>query len=135
MFIWPTPKPALLAAITILSEGFGDYAFVSAKLPAHIRPDRFVKVSRVGGDLDNIATDSARILVECYAKDVGQVEAMCNTARTALRNAGGTSVTADEQRMFIRAWDETSGPADYPNPDVLDFERWQFTGTLMVKAN
>lgn len=135
MFVWPTPKPALLGAITVLTEAFGEYAFVSAKLPANARPDRFVKVSRVGGDLDNIATDRARILVECYAKDVGQVEAMCNTARTALRNAGGTTVTADNISMFIRAWDETSGPADYPNPDVIDFERWQFTGELLVKAN
>jgi hypothetical protein len=89
----------------------------------------------VGGGLDNIATDTARILVECYAKDVGQVEAMCNTARTALRNAGGTSVTADEITIFVRRFEETSGPADFPNPEVLDFERWQFTGELMVKAN
>jgi hypothetical protein len=135
MFVWPTAKPALLAAITILAEAFGEYAFVSAKLPGTIRPERFVKVTRVGGDLVNIATDSARILVECFAKDVGQVEAMCNTARTALRNAGGTTVTADEHRIFIRCWDEKSGPADYPNPDVVDYERWQFTGELMVKAN
>jgi hypothetical protein len=135
MFIWPTPKPALLAAITLLTEAFGDYAFVSAKLPGTIRPERFVKATRVGGDLVNIATDSARIIVECYAQDVGQVEAMCNTARTALRNAGGTTVTADDISIFIRSWEETSGPADYPNPEVLDFERWQFTGSLMVKAN
>lgn len=135
MFIWPTPKPALLAAITVLAEAFGDHAFVSAKLPGTIRAERFVKATRVGGDLVNIATDSARIIVECYAQDVGQVEAMCNTARTALRNAGGTTVTADDISIFIRSWEETSGPADYPNPEVLDFERWQFTGSLMVKAN
>jgi hypothetical protein len=135
MFIWPTPKPALLAAITVLAEAFDDYAFVSAKLPGNIRPERFVKVTRVGGDLVNIATDSARIMVECYTQDVGQVEAMCNTARTALRNAGGTTVTADTISIFIRSWEETSGPADYPNPEVVDFERWQFTGSLMVKAN
>jgi hypothetical protein len=135
VFVWPTAKPALLAAITVLTEAFGEYAFVSAKLPAHTRPDRFVKVSRVGGTRDNIATDAARILVECYAKDVGQVEAMCNTANAALYNAGGTSITADTQTMFIRAWNETSGATDYPNPDVLDYERWQITGELLVKAN
>jgi hypothetical protein len=135
MFVWPTPKPALLAAVTVLAEAFGEYAFVSAKLPAYNRPDRFVKVSRVGGGMDNIATDAARILVECYAKDVGQVEAMCNTARAALSNASGTTVIADGQRMFVRCWDETSGPADYLNPEIVEFERWQFTGELLVKAN
>jgi hypothetical protein len=135
MFVWPTPKPAVLCAITVLAEAFGGYAFVSAKLPGNNRPDRFVRVTRVGGDLINITTDAARILVECYAQDVGQVEAMCNTARTALRNAGGTTVTANDISMFVRRFEETSGPADFPNPEVLDFERWQFTGELMVKAN
>jgi hypothetical protein len=135
MIVWPTPKPALLAAITVLDEAFGEYAFVSAKLPARQHPDRFVRVSRTGGVLDNIATDGARILVECYARDVGQVEAMCNTARTALRNAGGTTVVSGDVEMFVRFWQETSGPSDFPNPEIVDFERWQFTGELLVKAN
>jgi hypothetical protein len=135
MFLWPTPKPALLAAVQILDDAFGSYAFVSAKLPVNNRPERFVKLTRVGGGLDNITTDSARIVVECFAKDVAQVEAMCNTARAALRNAGGTTVTSGEHRMFIRAWTEEAGPQDYPHPDILDYERWQLTGSLAVKAN
>lgn len=135
MFVWPTPKPAVLAAITVLTDGFGDYAFVSAKLPKNSRPERFVRVSRVGGGMDNIATDRARILVECFAKDVAQVEAMCATARTALRNSGGTSVTADEETIFIRSWGNESGPTDFPHPDILDYDRWQLMGDLTVKAN
>lgn len=135
MFVWPTAKPAVLAAITVLADAFGDYAFVSAKLPAHVRPDRFVRVTRTGGGRNHVATDTARILVECYAKDVAQVEAMCATASAALFNAGGTSVTSDDITMFVRAWNETSGPTDYPNPEVLEYERWQFTGELLVKAN
>ena len=135
MQVYPTPKPAVLTAITILDSAFGEYAFVSAKLPSHTRPDRFVRVTRVGGGLDNIASDSARILVECYAKDVGQVEAMCNTARTALRNAGGTTVSTTAGNVFVRAWENEQGPNDYPNPEVLDFERWQLHGQLIVKAN
>lgn len=133
--VWPTPKPALLGAITILVEGFGESAFVSAKIPANNRPDRFVKVSRVGGSIDDPTTDNARILVECFAKDVGVVEAMCNTARTALRNAAGTTVTSDDIDMFIRAWTDESGPTDFPHPDVVDYERWQFSGTLGIKSN
>lgn len=131
MQIWPTPKPAVLAAITVLSEAFGAYAFVSAKLPAHQRPERFVKVTRVGGGQDDIVTDTARLLIECFAKDVGQVEAMCNTVRAALRNAAGTTVG----EAFIRSWGNESGPADLPHPDILDYERWQLTGDLAVKAN
>lgn len=135
MLIWPTPKPALLAAITVLTEAFGNYAYVSARLPGNARPDRFVKATRVGGGLDSIASDSARILIECFAKDVGQCEAMCNTARTALRNAGGTNVTTTEGDVFVRSWANESGPTDFPHPEILDYDRWQLTGNLLVKAN
>lgn len=135
MLIWPTAKPAVLAAITVLAEAFGEYAFVSAKLPGRSRPDRFVKVSRVGGGQTHPATDVARILVECYAKDTAQTEAMCNTVRAALRNAAGTTITTDEGDISIRAWGNEDGPVDFFNPDILDYERWQLHGDLSVKSN
>lgn len=135
MMVWPTPKPALLGAITILSEAFDGVAFVSAKLPARDRPERFVRVSRIGGGLDDPTTDNARILVECFAKDVGECESMCNTARTALRNAGGTTVTSGDISMFVRAFTDESGPTEFLYPDLLDYDRWQFSGTLSIKAN
>jgi hypothetical protein len=134
MFIWPTAKPAVLTAITILDEAFGEYAFVSAKMPVHNRPDRFVKVSRVGGGEENITTDVPRILVECFAKDVGEVESMCNSARAALKNAGGTTVTTTAGDVFVRAWGNDN-VVDLPHPELLDYERWQVTGDLSIKAN
>lgn len=134
MFIYPTPKPAVLTVITVLTEAFGGYAIVSAKLPKQ-RPDRFVRVTRAGGGLANIASDSARILVECYAKDVAQVEAMCNTARTALRNAIGTNVQTTDGPVFVRMWRGEQGPTDYSNPNILEYERWQLLGELVLKAN
>jgi hypothetical protein len=85
--------------------------------------------------MDNITSDAARILVECYAKDVAQVEAMCNTARTALRNAGGTTVTTTDGDVFVRFWENEQGPTEYLNPEIIDYERWQFFGQLIVKAN
>ena len=135
MLIWPTPKPAVLTAITILSEAFGDYAFVSAKMPPNNRPDRFVRVSRVGGGLDNIATDTARILVECFARDIGQAESMVATAATALRNAGGTTVTTTQGDVFVRRFDNETITTDFPHPDLLEFDRSQLSGDLMIKAN
>jgi len=136
MLIWPTAKPAVLTAITILSEAFGSYAFVSAKLPGGSnRPQRFVRVSRVGGGQDHQATDVARLLIESFGKDVGQVENMCNTVRAALRNAAGTTVTTTEGPVFVRRWDNEQGPVDYPHPEILDFDRWQLTGDLLVKSN
>jgi hypothetical protein len=135
MLIWPTPKPAVLAAITILADAFRGYAEVSAKLPRNSRPERFVKVTRVGGSQDTPVTDDARILVECFAPDPAQVEAMCNTARSALRNASATTVETTAGDIWIRAWDNEDGPTDFPHPDILDRERWQFHGDLCVKSN
>jgi len=133
MLIWPTPKPAVLTAITILTEAFGQYAFVSAKLPAGQRPDRFVRVSRSGGGQDNIVTDTARILIECFAKDVGQAEAMCGTTVAALRNASGTTITTTAGDVFVRFWDNDN-IVDYPHPDLIEWERWQVSGDLSLKT-
>lgn len=135
MFVWPTAKPAVLAAITILDSAFGDYAFVSAKMPSHERPARFVRVSRVGGRRVNITTDNARILVECFAHTIDEVEPMAASASEALLNSGGTTVTTTSGNVFIRGWDNESGPVDFPHPDLLDYERWQLHGDLVVKAN
>jgi hypothetical protein len=134
VFIYPTPKPAVLTAITILSEAFGEWAFVSAKMPKREIPDRFIVVSRIGGGPDSLATDQPRMLVECFAKDVGEVEAMSGQAHAALSNASGTTVTTDLGRVFVRKWDNAT-IADYPYPDLLDWERWQIHGELSLKLN
>lgn len=134
MFIWPTPKPAVLTAITILTEAFGSYAVVSAKMPRQ-RPERFVRVTRIGGGQDHLATDVARLLIECFAKDTAQCESMCNSVRAALRNARGTTVVTTDGRVSVRGWENENGPVDYPDPDLLDYDRWQLTGDLLIKSN
>lgn len=134
MFVWPLAKPAVLTAITILSDAFAGTAFVSADMPRQ-RPDRFIRVSRVGGRRINQATDSARILVECFAHTVAEVEAMAAGASEALFNSGGTSVTTTAGDVFVRDWSNESGPVDFPHPEFLDYCRWQLHGDLVVKAN
>lgn len=134
MFVWTTAKPAVLTAITILSDAFADNAFVSSDMPRQ-RPERFIRVSRVGGRRVNVATDNARILVECFARTVAEVESMAATASEALYNSGGTTVTTTAGDVFVRDWDNESGPVDFPHPELLDYCRWQLHGDLVVKAN
>jgi hypothetical protein len=129
--VWLTPKPALLGAVTILEEAFGEYALVSTKLPARNRPDRFVRVSRIGGSQSDPVTDKARIMVECYGKDTATVENMANTARAAFRNAGAARYSG----MWIRWYGNEAGPVDMAHPDIVDYERWQFTAELWIKSN
>jgi len=127
--IYNTPKPAVKTAITILAAGFGQYALVSAKMPKH-RPVRFVQVSRIGGSQDTPITDNARILVECFGPDTETVEAMSATARTALRNAISTIVDG----VWVRNWSGEQGPVDFPHPQIIDMDRWQFTGDLALST-
>lgn len=125
---WPTPKPAVLTAIRILDEAL-DPIPVSSKMPRN-RPPMFVRVSRIGGGQNSIVTDTARILVEVWGPGTATVEAMANTARAALRNAGGTNVDG----VWVRAWTNEQGPVDFPDFDVPDMARWQFFGDLLVST-
>lgn len=129
MIIYSTPKPAVKTVISVLADAFGQYALVSARMPKQ-RPIRFVKVSRVGGKWVNPVTDVARILVECFGPDVESVENMCNTARAALLNAQSTIVDG----VWIRHWGNEQGPTDFPHPELIDVERWQFTGELSLST-
>lgn len=133
MPLWPKRKPAVLTAITVLSEAMPAIP-VSSDMPAH-RLDQFIRVTRLGGRMTDPATDYARILIECFAVDTATVEDMCATASQALRNAGSTTVTTSLGDVFIRCWDNESGPVERPHPEILDRERWQFHGDLLVKAN
>lgn len=129
MTIYRTPKPAVKTAITILVQAFGVYAQVSAKMPKQ-RPIRFVQVSRIGGAQDDPITDRARILVECFGPDTETVENMTATARTALRNAISTVVDG----VFVRGWSNEQGPVDFPHPQIINMDRWQFQGDLSLST-
>lgn len=131
---YPTPKPAGKIAVKILTAAFDDIP-VSSKSPL-LLPDKYIRVSRVGGGLTSLITDSARILVEAWAATVPEAEQICCEAIAALQNAQGTSVTYDtDAEAFIRGFGNVDGPVDYADPDVPDKERWQFTGDLLVSTS
>ena len=129
MTIYKTNKPAVKTAITILAAGFGQYALVSAKMPKH-RPARFVQVTRIGGYQNDPITDHARLLIECFGPDTETVEAMTATARAALRNAISTIVDG----VWVRNWSNEQGPVDFPHPQIIDLDRWQFQGDLSLST-
>lgn len=160
--IWPTPKPALLAAYTILKQGFvGTDVKVSTQIPARNRPNRFVVIDRAGGGQDHVATDTAAFIVHCFGRSTAETEGMCNRAREIFRNAVGTTVDVvivdgfldstnpdhdtppdvmplaipPPVRMFIRGYTNETGVAGRQHPDVEDRVRWQFSFQLGIKSN
>lgn len=130
---YPKSKPAVLTAITILSEAMPAIP-VSSDMPA-VRPAAFVKVSPIGGVKPHQASDSPRILIELFAVDTETVEDMYLTASQALLNAGSTFVTTTKGEVFVRCWDDQQGPVERQHPEILDRERWQFHGDLLIKSN
>jgi hypothetical protein len=131
--IWPKRKPAVLAAITVLSEAMPAIP-VSADMP-DVLPEKFVRVTRIGGAMSNPAIDMARILIEVFGAETADVEDLSATASQALHNAVGNFVTTTLGEVFVRGWDNETGPVDRPHPQIIDYERWQFHGDLMVKTN
>lgn len=125
---WPIPKPAVKTAISVLQSAFPGVAVDSAS-PKN-RPAKYVTVSRIGGGQDNPRMDSARLLIECWARTDADAEVMTGVVRATLRNAGGTHV----DDVFIYGWGNESGPVMYDDPDISDRTRWQLTGDLSVST-
>lgn len=128
---YPTAAPALKIAYTILKNALNPVE-VHTKVPYPTRPAEFVTVGKIGGTRPLIVTSAARILVQCWAGSVADVEDLANDAIAALQNAQGTTVA---DLGFVRGFDNIEGPVDFPDPDVTDLERWQFQGDLLVSTS
>ncbi|MFF2026563.1 hypothetical protein [Rhodococcus koreensis] len=126
------PKPAQLVAAAVVQEGlpseFAD-VWVATKVPEPRRP-RMVRATRMpgGGLTAHGATDTVRLLLECWGDDEEAAESLANVARAVLKASIGRTV-AD---TFVRHWKEDGGP--YPWPDESGQERWQLTGDLLLKV-
>ena len=127
---WPTAPPVVQAGVAILQTTFPSIP-VSPMMPL-TRPAQFIRIDRVGGGQFNLATELARLLVECWVHETaggyGSAETLANDARHALYASAGTT----QAGIFIRAWRNEDGPVNFPDPDVTDMTRFQFTGDLLV---
>lgn len=121
-----TIRSALAAAVSILDVAVD--VPVATKAPK-TTPTSFVRVSRMGGGLDNKITDRAWLLFECWALDGVTAEGLANTCREALQGSVGKTFGG----TFIRHWRETGGPVDFPDGES-EMSRYQFHGELYVPA-
>lgn len=99
--------------------------------PPRDPPESYIRLARAGGVMRNRVTDSATMVISCYAADPAAAADLANRARATLvahrgRPAGGT---------LVRWWVEMAGPAYYPDPDRTDRVRYQFTGELRLAAH
>jgi hypothetical protein len=36
--------------------------------------------------------------------------------------------------VWVRNWHNEQGPVDFPHPQIIDMDRWQFTGDLSLST-
>lgn len=95
---------------------------VSTEIP-EIRPDQHIVLGRIGGGPESIATNDPRFLIECYALDALEAEALAEKAQHAWVHLRGNGV--------VRGYSDNN-LAPYPSPDV-EHVRFQFTGSLKLR--
>lgn len=119
-------RSAIAACIQILEADVN--VPVATKAPK-TTPAAYVRVSRLGGGLENKVTDRAWLLIECWAQGGVAAEQLSNTCREALAKSIGKTYNG----TFIRHWQETGGPVDFDD-DESEMSRYQFHGSLHVPA-
>lgn len=123
---------ALLAAVTALREGLAirDPQTVATRVPAK-PPERFVTVSRAGGQLVNPFTESVLLIVQAWdghkALGESRAEQTANLCVGIMRASSGTWV-GDAR---VRRWEQNALPSYLPDPDT-GIARFQFTGELRL---
>lgn len=120
-------KNAEKVALSILRGGQKSPVYVTP--PSRV-PKRYARLSRVGGIMSNLVTDSALITVSCYSSDPADAADFANECRELFAGSRGGFVDG----CWVRWWQEISGPSNYPEPDV-DLTRYQFTGELRISTN
>lgn len=94
---------------------------VSTRVPDP-RPDSFVRLKRVGGTAPNRITDSALVVVECWAADEIAAAYLARATRAHVHALAQTDHDGD----YVRRVREVAGPQAFPDPST-EHPRYQFT--------
>lgn len=109
-------------------------ARVSTKHPTDIKhpsptSGRYVRVSRVGGPRENLVTDGAQMLLECWSDTESDAAELCKLARALVWAMDGQQIAG----VWVRRVQEFSGPVNLPDPDTT-MPRYQVSMNLSLKG-
>lgn len=105
----------------------GDAATVATRVP-NPRPNRLVKVTRVGGPRKNIITDSPMVTFECWDTNEVAAASLVMLVRALVESLPW------EDELGIRNFTEIGGPTYFEDPDSLS-PRYQFTVEMDVRGH
>lgn len=116
------PIPYTTQDLAVAALGAAVNVPVSTEMPQP-RPAQHIVLSRIGGGPESIATNDPRFLIECYARDALEAEALAERAQHAWVHLRGNGI--------VRGYTDNN-LAPYPSPDV-EHTRFQFTGALKLR--
>ncbi|QIS21259.1 hypothetical protein [Nocardia terpenica] len=130
-------KPALAVCYALLRDQLPDDIVVLTDIDRK-RPDRFVKISRVGGPRYNVVTDGPMLMVECWS--TGSAEEMAMRVAAVFEQCPGRYIHYENDRgesaqAFVSSYREVGGPVRHLDPDVLEQDRWTMTVRLGISSN
>lgn len=105
-----------------------DTATVGTRIP-DVRPDRMVRVERVGGVRTNLITDSALVTVESWAASEADAAELGQLVRALILAAEGTT----QAGVVIYKVTEVGGLQHLPDPDT-EHERYSFTTQIGLRG-
>lgn len=125
---FPDVEDALVTYLTAELAARGDTASVHVRVPT-TRPDRFVRVPRLGGQQASLVVDNPTIAVECWAKTDAQAAGLARLTRALIRALRGQTTAG------VTFYDVTefAGPANLPDPDSNQ-SRYVFTVALQTRG-
>lgn len=127
--LFPTVEPVVVAYLRAhMGLAPGE---IGTELAPNI-PDRFVRVTRVGGNRKDIVTDSAMVTVQCWGPDANGKQSAAGdgaVARAYLFALDGT----ERDGVWFRAVKEIGGLGYFPDPRT-GRPVYQFTAQLHVKG-
>lgn len=106
----------------------GDTASVHTAIPSP-RPDRFVRVLRVGGPRRNLVIDEATIVFESWAARAKPSHDLAQLVRALVFAMTGQTIGG----VDVKAVGEVGGLANLPDP-VSDQARYTFTASVQCRG-
>ena len=88
------------------------------------RPRLFVRVDQGAPQGVNEVADRALVIVQVYGDDLDAVVDLAIALREAMRDI-------DLHDVHALGWGGDTGPVEYPDPDIPETHRWQFSGQLL----
>lgn len=94
---------------------------VVSKVPAK-RPDLFVRVDSGAPNQDTLISTQTLMIIQVYGTDLEQVLHTIDQAQEAM--------ALIDLKDAVLGWEPQTREVEFPDPDLVDWHRWQFTGWL-----